>query len=229
MPITKDDVVVVREETGTPGGTTYWIYHKEDPDRIEEPVCFRRLNGKETRGKNLRCNRYAGLGTDHYGTGACKLHGGVTNLSTKIKTGKSAIVTRAVLQDKIDEFMTGDLSDLSDLSLELAGMRALFHEFLENFPEVTEDTYGLALSRATKLVAAIGTLLEKISKIEARNTLTAAQALYLQATVADILLKNISDPATRDRAVKELTNRMSGVSSNERVGLVTKNTWEIEQ
>jgi len=228
MPITKAEVTVVREEQGTPGGATYWIYRNDDPERKEIPLCYRTLTGKDTRGQGLRCNRVAGLGTDHYGVGACKLHGGNTNLASIIKTGKGAIVTRNVLQDKIDEFLTGDMSDLSDLSLELAGMRAIFHEFLENFPQISDDNYGIALSRASKLVAAIGTLLEKISKIEARNTLTAAQALYLQATVADILLKNIADPIARERAVKELTNRMSGVQLGERVSVVSKNEWDIE-
>lgn len=228
MPLTKAEVVVVREELNTAGGTTYWIYRNDDPERTEIPVCFRPLTGKDTKGKGYRCNRYAGLGTDHPGTGACRLHGGVTNLAAKIKTGKGAIVTRSVLQDRIDEFLTGDLSDLSDLSVELAGMRAIFREFLEEFPEVDDDTYGIALARATKLVNAIGSLLEKISKIEARNTLTAAQALYLQATVADILLKNIPDPDKRERAVRELTNRMTGAQIGDRVSVVAKESWEVD-
>jgi hypothetical protein len=225
MPISKDKVTI-REEQGTPGGVTYWITHNDDPERSEIALCFRTLNGVDNRGKGLRCNRPAGMGTSHYGTGACRLHGGNTNITASIRSGKNAVVTRAVLQDKIEEFLTGDSSDLSDLSIELASMRAIFHEFLENFPNVDEDNYGIAISRATKLVAAIGTLLEKISKIENRNTLTAAQAMYLQATVADILLKNISDPAVRDRAVKELTNRMSGVSIGDRVNVIQKNEWQ---
>jgi len=226
MPVNKADVTIVREEQGTPGGVTYWIYRNDDPEKLEIPVCFRILNGVDNRGKGLRCNRYAGMGTDHYGTGACRLHGGNTNIAATIRSGKNAILTRTMLQDKIEEFLTGDSSDLSDLSLELASMRAIFHEFLQEFPTVTDQNYGISIARATRLVAAIGTLLEKISKIENRNTLTAAQAMYLQATVADILLKNISDPATRDRAVKELTTRMSGVAIGDRVGIIQKNKWD---
>jgi hypothetical protein len=226
MPVSKSAVTILREEQGTPGGVTYWIRRNDDPDKLEIPLCFRTLNGVDNRGKDLRCNRYAGMGTDHYGTGACRLHGGATNVAATIKHGKQAVLTRTMLQDKIEEFLTGDSSDLSDLSLELAGMRAIFSEFLEEFPAVTDQNYGISISRATKLVAAIGTLLEKISKIENRNTLTAAQAMYLQATVADILLKNISDPSARDRAVKELTNRMSGVAIGDRVSVIQKNQWD---
>lgn len=227
MPLSKGEVTLVREEQGTSGGTTYWVYRNDDPEHIEIPVCYRILHGTDTRNLGLRCARHAGLGTDHYGTGACKLHGGVSNLSTSMTNGRGSIVTRSGLQDKIEEFLTGDLSDLSDLSIELASMRAILHEHLENFPNRDDEDYGVALVRATKLVAVIGTLLEKISKIDARNTLTAAQALYLQATVADILLKHIQDPTARERAVKELTNRMTGVSAGERFLPVQKESWEL--
>jgi hypothetical protein len=167
------------------------------------------------------------MSTDHYGTGACRLHGGITNL-VPLKTGGSAFSTRSGLHDKIEEFLIGDMSDLSDLSLELASARALFREQLEDFPESSEDTYGISLARLLKTLAAIGTLLEKISKIEARNTLTSAQALLLQVTVADILLKNIPDVAVRERAVRELTNRMTGVSIGERFSPVVKEDWTVD-
>jgi hypothetical protein len=234
MPINKSDVLKIREESGTIGGVTYWITRKDDPDQEEKSLCFRVLNGVDNRGKGFRCNRPAGMNTTHYGTGACKLHGGNNELST-LKTGKSAVLTRTILQDKIEEFLDGDSADLTNLTVELATLRAIFSEFLENFPKYEGDLtkteavdYGVALARAMKLTSSISSLLEKISKIEARNTLTAAQALYLQATVADILLKHISDPNNRDRAVRELTNRMSGVDLN-RIGVVQKNTWTAEE
>jgi hypothetical protein len=233
MPINKSDVLKIREESGTIGGVTYWITRKDDPDQEEKALCFRVLNGVDNRGKGLRCSRVAGMNTSHYGTGACKLHGGNNELA--IKNGRTAVLTRTVLQDKIEEFLDGDSADLTNLTIELATLRAIFSEFLENFPKYEGDLtkteavdYGIALSRAMKLTSSISTLLEKISKIEARNTLTAAQALYLQATVADILLKHISDPTNRDRAVRELTNRMSGVDLN-RIGVVQKNTWIEEE
>jgi hypothetical protein len=46
--------------------------------------------------------------------------------------------------------------------------------------------------------------------VENRNTLTAAQVLYLRATVADIIMKYLPDPFERERAAKEIANRMGG-------------------
>lgn len=228
MPLDPSQTILIKEEQNTPGGTTYWVVDVHNGEKQERAVCYRLLNGLDKKGQGFRCNRPAGMGTNHYGSGACRLHGGVTSLST-LKTGRSAVVTRTVLQDKIEEFLSGDLSDLSDLSLELAAMRAIFHEYLENFPQIDEDNYGIALVRATKLVASIGTLLEKISKIEARNTLTAAQALYLQATVADILLKHLPDVTLRELAVKELTNRISGVEIGNKISVIQKESWDVEK
>ena len=53
-------------------------------------------------------------------------------------------------------------------------------------------------------------LVEKISKIDNRNALTAAQVLYLRATVADLLMKYLPDPQLREKAAKELAVRLGG-------------------
>jgi hypothetical protein len=76
--------------------------------------------------------------------------------------------------------------------------------------EIKFSEYSDAFLKMQQLVGTLGNLAEKMSRIENRNTLTAAQVLYLRATVADLLMKYIQDPYDRDRAAKELASRMGG-------------------
>jgi hypothetical protein len=211
MTLKREDVIIVKEEEGTEGGTTYYIARKNDPDRYARALCFRLSHDPEHIGE--RCSKSAGYKTTHVGTGPCHLHGG-GNL-VPIKTGGSAYVTKSRLSDKINTYLNEDAEKQYDLTKELAAMRATLDEFLDvmSSPYGTEQEkqkYGNDIIRLSMLVTTIGTLVEKISKINSRNTLTAAQALFIKAIVADILIKYVKDPDARERAVRELTSRFGG-------------------
>jgi len=224
MSLKKEDVIITKEIEGTEGGTTYYIIKKNDPDQKERKVCFRLLHDPEKVGE--RCGKSAGYETSHLGTGACRLHGG--NLALAVKTGSKAYITKSRLSEKINGYLNEDAEKQYDLTKELAAMRSTLDEFLENMadPNATTDAekikYGNDIIRLSMLVTTIGTLVEKISKINSRNTLTAAQALYIKAIVADILIKYLKDPDDRERAVRELTSRFGGGESIPGIGLVNK-------
>lgn len=201
MPIAKNACKKIRKEPGTPGGITYHITKRSSNG--ETPLCFRRL----TNGSGNRCANHAGKGTWHVGTGACRKHGG--NAGRPPTTGKHAVMAQHRLAGTIQEYMDGDHGELMDLSKELATIRALFAEFMEEFPEPYDDRYGIQLQRATAMIQATGSLVEKISRIEARNTLTASQVLYLRVVMADILMKFVP-LEQRQRAVDELLQRFGG-------------------
>lgn len=204
MSVTAELCVISRTEEGTPGGTTYFV--KMPGGKSARPICFRPLK----QDKNKRCAQPAGYDTWHSGTGACKLHGGSSG--TPIVTGRNAVMTKIRLKDKIEEYLQQDRSALLDLNRELAATKAIMDDFLERFPDPDDDNYGMYFHRFTELVGTMGSLVDKISKIDNRNTLTAAQVLYLRATVADIIMRFIPDPGMRDRAVKELASRIGGES-----------------
>ena len=223
----------IRAEEGTAGGKTYYVILPNQED--ERALCFRRT--KEDLSK--RCTNPAGYGTWHLGTGACKFHGGATseNLSGNIKSGRTATITRQRLASSIQSYLELDRNDLLDMTYELAATKAIYDELLSIFPEPPTledfdfrdyvgnaeglkealkifaakiDEYGSYFLKMQQMIGSLGNLAEKMSRIETRNSLTAAQVLYLRATVADLLIKYIADPNDRERAAKELANRMGG-------------------
>lgn len=205
MGVLKSQCTIVKVDSDTAGGPTYFV--KLPYKREEEAICFRRKSTKKG-DTGQRCTNRAGYGTWHLGEGACKLHGGCAGRPPL--TAKNAVQAKRRLQSKVDEYLNKDRSELLDLTSELAFTRAMFDEFTENFPDPTDDNYGIAFHRFSVIVGTLGSLVEKMSKIDSRNTLTTAQVLYLRATIADIFLKYLPDPMTRERAVRELANRLGG-------------------
>jgi len=203
MAIEKVNAKVIRADEDTPGGTTYYI-QPMGKDFVRA-LCFRQIHGHP----DLRCAKSSGFNTWHKGTGACSRHGGATPEGNTIKTGMTSKI-RQRLAVGIDKYLKLDRAQLLDLTYELATTRAVFEEFLEELPTPDSDEYGMWFHRFTEIIGTMGSLVEKISKIENRNTLTAAQVLYLRATVADLLMKYIQDPAVRMRAAQELQSRMGG-------------------
>jgi len=236
--ITKDDCKKITEKVGTLGGVTYIIV--KNGETKPRALCFRRLRGKDENGNDknplglYRCSRPAGYKTDHLGEGACNLHGGSNaNQSViikNIKSGKGSVQTRKLLADKINNYLENDVEELYDLSKELAAMRAIFDEILRDIPDPTNSeadkiSFHGDVGRLIVLVETIGTLLDKISRVQNRNTLTTAQVLYFRATISDIFIKYIKDPIIREEAVKELANRVMGTNLPDH-SLVRRESWE---
>jgi hypothetical protein len=97
-----------------------------------------------------------------------------------------------------------------DLTEHLAATRVIFDEFIDDYPDPQADDYGLWFHRFTNLIGTMGTLVEKISKVDSRNSLTAAQVLYIRAILVDMFIKYIPDADARERALRELASRMGG-------------------
>lgn len=206
MGLSLKEAKIVKTEKDTLGGDTYWV--KRRGYEKAYPLCFR----PKKDGSGEMCENDAGFGTDHLGWGACKFHGGnngryVSN--TRITHGKYAVKTRHRLSDQIDNYLSQDRSVMLDLTEQLAATRAIFDEFLTEYPEPSAENYGIWFHRYTILIGTLGTLVDKISKIDSRNSLTAAQILYTRAVMIDILMKWVPEE-TRDRAMRELVSRLGG-------------------
>jgi hypothetical protein len=206
---------MVEIEEGTSGGPTYWVTLRGETEA--KALCYRksRHKDKSDSGKQYYCANVAGHETWHRGEGACKYHGGTAGKPPT--TGAKSVVAKRRLADDIQKYLEKDESKMMDLRYELAAVRILFQEFVEKFPDVDDERYGIEVNRAMAMVGTIGSLVDKISRIEARNTLTASQVVYLRVTVADILMKYIMDPDRRDRAIRELVHRVGGEGSEVRL------------
>lgn len=202
MSIPLKDAKIVKVEEGTLGGDTYHVQIKGNTD--SKKLCFRKIHNSEE-----RCTMPAGYRTDHVGQGACSRHGGTTKKLT-ITNGMQATKTRMRLADKIDDYLNMSRDELLDLTQHLAATRAIFDEFMLEFPNPTDDNYGTWFARFNTLITTLSTLVDKISRIDSRNTLTAAQVLYLRATMVDILMKYIGNPDDRERAIREIASRLGG-------------------
>jgi hypothetical protein len=127
-----------------------------------------------------------------------------------ITNARNAKITRLRLKNTIESYLNVDRANLLDLNYELACSKAIFDEFMSSFPEPQAEGFGIYMNRFMTIISSMSNLVDRMSRVENRNTLTAAQVLYLRATVADILMKYISDPFDRERAAKELASRMGG-------------------
>lgn len=203
MSVKHKDAKVVRIDEETLGGPTYYVNIKGEKDN--RPLCFRKMKNNPA----YRCTHPAGYRTDHPHTGACRFHGGATKTPT-ITTGMYAVQTRKRLDENIQAYLNKSRNELLDLTQHLAATRAIFDEFINNFPDPTNDDYGVWFARFNSLIATLGTLVEKISRIDSRNTLTAAQVLYLRAVMIDVLLKYIPEPDSREMVIREISLRMGG-------------------
>lgn len=199
--INRSDAKVTKIDKGTIGGNTF---HIRTNGKVHK-LCFRRIHGET----DEFCTNVSGFGTSHVGTGACKFHGGADKRPT-ITTGMTAFQTRKKLDDKIQEYLGKGREELLDLTYHLAATRAIFDDFIEEFPNPNDESYGIWFSRFNSLISTLGTLVDKISRVDSRSTLTAAQVLYLRATMIDVLMKYIPDPDSRVRIIKEIASRMGG-------------------
>ena len=157
-----------------------------------------------------RCSHQAGWGTEHPGTGRCKFHGG--SAGRRPIHGRQSHILRQDLQDKINEYIEQGIPALLDLSRELATQKALLEHMLEYYAseDVTSEDLALVAPALMKSAEMIGSMAERINRMQNSTALTANQVLYLQVTVSDILMKYIQDPTDRELAAKELAARTSG-------------------
>lgn len=96
------------------------------------PTC-----GARTRA-GTHCAQKAGWGTDHLGTGRCKLHGGLKKGGgdRRLKSGRWSLATSNRLAEYIEDFE--DESDPLNIVPELNLTRALVKDWLERYDELVE-------------------------------------------------------------------------------------------
>lgn len=210
MAIVKSEVDEIVEERGTDGGTTYQIKRKGDDEY--KALCYRRFKGEKSvneNGERKRCSRPAGWGTTHVGTGPCKLCGG-SSIPANITNGKTAYVTKGKLAEEIQQYLDKGKIELRDLTYELAATKLLLKKVIEQMPGVDDDNFGRDLYRVNNLVQTVSSLVDKISRIEARDTLTVHQVIYFRSVIVDILGSYVKDPQDLELALNELVERVGG-------------------
>lgn len=147
--------------------------------------------GAKTR-SGTPCKLRAGWGTQHFGSGRCKLHGG--NAGRPIIHGRYSLFHRQSLAEKAQRFLSDD--NPSSLIEELALTRALLQEYLDRFPEGQILPYQ-DIERILAMVETIGRMVERISRILNATTLTQAEVMYLQKRFADLMVRYIEDSSQR--------------------------------
>ncbi len=170
--------------------------------------------GAKTRGGG-QCQHPAGWGTQHVGSGRCKLHGGAS--TGPIKTGRYSLAHRKSLEAKAQAFAAQP--DPGDLTGELALMRALLQDYLDRFGDDTRLPYD-DIERLFGMIEAISRLVERIAKMLNATALTQAEVLYLQARIADLLSTYVPDADKRARFLAELSESIGHTAGNRAAGYI---------
>jgi len=163
------------------------------------------LCGAETR-SGAPCKQPAGWGTEHVGRGRCKLHGG--NAGRPVKHGRYSVKARSGLEEKIRQYREDE--NPAEQWDELALLRALLQEWLDNLDALDEDTISVILD----LQKEIRRTLDTINKIQTRTALTQAEVEYLQARMADVLKTHVPRERLSD-AINDL-KRLTSPSNQRR-------------
>jgi hypothetical protein len=146
------------------------------------------------------CKRVAGWGTSHLGEGRCKAHGGADGSGRPIKHGLYSKAARSGLAERIQRARNRPIGELED---EVAVLRALLDDYLSDVDSIGQET----VDDITKLVDAIRRGADTVSKIDARDALTARHVEYLQAAVADVLTTWVPEENV-DEALHDLRSRI---------------------
>lgn len=159
------------------GVPTYWIN--------TEPTCLCRTSSLDY------CSLKAGFGTSHLGTESCKYH---ERGSYNFTTGRYATVTKNRIIDAMEQYRNDP--DALNLTPELAMLRGSLEVFIADThkKEMSDKTIGLIL----KAIDSIGSMVDKIDKIQSRQVLTAASARLLMLRAVDIAKLYISEEKVGD-------------------------------
>jgi hypothetical protein len=156
-----------------------------------------------------RCGNKAGFGTEHLGTGRCKLHGG-GNIGQRVmdrtKHGNMSRYLKSIVHARTQEYLS-DTTPL-DLKHELAQQRALTQTLMDLVLE-EGDTESLKqyIPKLTSLLSQVGKMVSQIVTIEQKYALTASQVLFLQVTVTEAFNRYIDDPQKREEAALFIADR----------------------
>ena len=93
MAISISHVGKVTITKGTEGGDTYEVRMRGEMEK--KKLCYRKvIDPRDIFDMEMRCEKVAGFGTDHVGTGACKFHSNDRAGTTTLSHGRTATKTR---------------------------------------------------------------------------------------------------------------------------------------
>lgn len=153
--------------------------------------------GAKRKSDGKPCTQPAGWGTDHFGVGRCRFHGGCT----PIKHGRYSTV-KGPLAEKMSKHETDP--DPANLIPELSVLRALLEGFLGKYEETPEVLIG----GAEKLIDGIRKTVDTIHKMQTRDLLTSRELEAAAAQIVLIVQEEVKDPDVLRRISTRLSTAL---------------------
>jgi hypothetical protein len=157
-------------------------------DRKEIPRC-----GATSRQTGEPCKLEAGKGTDHFGVGNCKFHGGRQQSvnSKSFKHGLNSKIQYPILIDKAKQLRED--RDVFDLRDHIFLMEAIAQEILEHAENV-EDLYPLV-----KVIETTTKTIERLHNIEVgrRYVISVETMSGIIGKVVNVIERHVPDPYLR--------------------------------
>lgn len=150
------------------------------------------------------CERPAGWGTVHPGTGACKLHGGATPY------GISSAILHSELADQVEEYANNP--KLLDLKVIVAKMQAVADFFMvgDEGREIPPQ-YEKAMQALSQATAAIKTMNDIL--YSRRMAVSVDEMHTILSDIATIIREELAGyPDVQERIARRLTERISRVA-----------------
>jgi len=164
-------------------------------------------NGITKRG--TYCQRPAGSGTKHLGTGRCRRHGGNNTNEHSITTGRYSVSKRKVFKEKLDRFY--EYGNPFDLREEIAYLRTLMQDMIDKIDDPNmEHVSAKDIDSFRGLIDDIGKTAERYSRIVNSTALTAAEIVYFEARILDLIGKYI-EPERQLAFIGELKRSIGDV------------------
>jgi hypothetical protein len=131
--------------------------------------------------------------------GRCRQHGGLST-GPRLKHGQRARPdgpARRRLSERADQFEK--MGNALDLNRELAFMRAIFADWLEENDEHNLEPNERA--EAMEIIGATGKLIERVERIRNATALTQSEMQFAQKTMATVIVEFLPDPEMQRRFV----------------------------
>lgn len=146
-----------------------------------------------TKKNKTPCCRPAGWGTDHFGEGKCKLHGG----ASPIKHGLYSKYLRGIRKELYEEFLNS--TEIDDLSSEVARLRAILSEIdKEDQSSKNQNNINIVLS----IIESIGRMIERKFRINGPPQLVVNGEFMV--AVINIIKLEADDNETKERIANRI-------------------------
>lgn len=197
--VTRIEAIAKRKGTSGPRGT--------NPARtLGIPAGLIPRCGAETRGDGGPCKQPGGAGTEHYGSGRCRYHGGKNG--TKLKHGRYSGLLTEELTDLVSHFEADD--DILNTESDIALLRSITHKFIAGYDDwlpavlAWHDSFNegklsakpikiMELSEAHKLLDSLTKAVERERKARAANAISARDLYRIINEIGRIVETHVED------------------------------------